>query len=164
GTTNNYRDAWMMAYAPNLVVGAWVGHTGPGNSDMNGVYGSMVGSSTLRDFINNGLSTAHFSVESFQRPSGLVDGRACADNSNVSSSPSNSPSSSPSGSGKNVGAEKELFLPGTECKPAPTPSPSPTPSPLTSVIPSIVPSGILPTPTPAPTPTPTPAATPVTSP
>src|SRR5207253_2081375 len=29
GTTNNFRDAWMMAYAPNLVVGAWVGHTGP---------------------------------------------------------------------------------------------------------------------------------------
>src|SRR5438132_1342626 len=27
GTTNNFRDAWMMAYAPNLVVGAWVGHT-----------------------------------------------------------------------------------------------------------------------------------------
>src|SRR3989454_5054153 len=116
GTTNNYHDAWMMAYAPNLVVGAWVGHTGPGNSNMNGVYGSMVGSSTLRDFINNGLATAHFSVESFQRPSGLVDGRPCADNSNVSSSPSTS--ASPSGSAKNVGSEKEIFLPGTECKPA----------------------------------------------
>ena len=151
GTTNNYRDAWMMAYAPNLVVGAWVGHTGPGNSDMNGVYGSMVGSSTLRDFINNGLSTAHFSVESFQRPSGLVDGRACADNSNVSSSPSTSPSSSPSGSGKNVGAEKEIFLPGTECKPAPTPSPSPKPSPTPSLVPSILPS-LLGTPTPSPSP------------
>src|SRR5207248_2545598 len=91
GTTNNYHDAWMMAYAPNLVVGAWVGHTAD-NSDMNGVYGSMVGSSTLRDFINNGLATAHFSVETFQRPSGLVDGRPCADNSNVSSSPSTSAS------------------------------------------------------------------------
>src|SRR5438477_505914 len=118
----------MMAYAPNLVAGAAVGRTGQGNSDMTGVYGSMVGSSTLRDFINNGLATAHFSVETFQRPSGLVDGRPCADNSNVSSSPSTS--ASPSGSAKNVGSEKEIFLPGTECKPAPTPSPSPTPSPL----------------------------------
>jgi len=149
GTTNNYRDAWMMAYAPNLVVGAWVGHTGPGNSDMNGVYGSMVGSSTLRDFINNGLATAHFSVETFQRPSGLVDGRPCADNSNVSSSPSTS--ASPSGSAKNVGSEKEIFLPGTECKPAPTPSPSPTPSPLPSLVPSVLPS-LLGTPTPSPSP------------
>jgi len=148
GTTNNFRDAWMMAYAPNLVVGAWVGHTGPGNSNMNGVYGSMVGSSTLRDFINNGLSTAHFSVETFQRPSGLVDGRPCADNSNVSSSASASASASPSASGKNVGSEKELFLPGTECKPAPTPSPSPTPSPTPTLVPSIVPS-LLGTPTPS---------------
>src|SRR3989440_1497699 len=148
GTTNNYHDAWMMAYAPNLVVGAWVGHTAS-NSDMNGVYGSMVGSSTLRDFINNGLATAHFSVETFQRPSGLVDGRPCADNSNVSSSPSTS--ASPSGSAKNVGSEKEIFLPGTECKPAPTPSPSPTPSPLPSLVPSVLPS-LLGTPTPSPSP------------
>ena len=146
GTTNNYHDAWMMAYAPNLVVGAWVGHTGPGNSNMNGVYGSMVGSSTLRDFINNGLATAHFSVESFQRPSGLIDGPPCADNSNVSPTTSASPSASPS---KNVGSEKEVYLPGTECKPAPTPSPSPTLLP--SVVPSIVPS-LLPTPTPSPSP------------
>src|SRR3979411_182868 len=66
GTTNNYRDAWMMAYAPNLVIGAWVGHNGPGNQDMHGVYGSMVGSSVLKDFINNGLTQAHFTVAPFQ--------------------------------------------------------------------------------------------------
>ncbi len=160
GTTNNYRDAWMMAYSPNLVIGAWVGHTGPGNQDMNGVFGTMVGSSVLRDFINNGLSQAHFSVETFKRPDGLIDGPPCA--SSASASPSASASASPSASPSS--SEKELYLPGTECKPAPTPSPSPTPTPLTSVIPSIVPSGILPTPTPAPTPTPTPAATPVRSP
>ena len=160
GTTNNYRDAWMMAYSPNLVIGAWVGHTGPGNQDMNGVFGTMVGSSVLRDFINNGLSQAHFSVETFKRPDGLIDGPPCA--SSASASPSASASASPSASPSS--SEKELYLPGTECKPAPTPSPSPTPTPLTSVIPSIVPSGILPTPTPAPTPTPTPAATPARSP
>src|SRR2546422_1937223 len=146
GTTNDYHDAWMMAYAPNLVIGAWVGHTGPGNSNMNGVYGTMVGSSVLRDFINNGLGQANFRVESFQRPSGLVDGPPCADNSNVSPTTSASPSASPS---RNVGSEKEVYLPGTECKPAPTPSPSPTPLP--SLVPSIVPS-LLPTPTPSPSP------------
>jgi 1A family penicillin-binding protein len=26
GTTNNYRDAWIVGYTPNLVVGAWVGN------------------------------------------------------------------------------------------------------------------------------------------
>jgi membrane peptidoglycan carboxypeptidase len=165
GTTNNYRDAWMMAYSPNLVIGAWVGHTGPGNQDMNGVYGSMVGSSVLKDFINNGLTQAHFSVETFKRPDGLVDGPACANNANVS--PSSSPSPSSSG-GSSSSSSKELYLAGTECKAAPTPSstPTPSPTPLTSVIPSIVPSGILPSPSPspssAPTPTPTAAATPAT--
>src|SRR5438128_3054018 len=162
GTTNNYRDAWMMAYAPNLVVGAWVGHTGPGNQDMNGVYGSMVGSSALRDFINNGLTQAHFTVETFKRPDGLIDGPPCANS--PSTSPSASPSASPLASSSS--SEKDLYLPGTECKPAPTPSPtaSPSPSDLLSPVPSIVPSGITPSPSPAPTPTPTPAATQTTSP
>ena len=161
GTTNNYRDAWMMAYTPNLVIGAWVGHTGPGNQDMNGVYGSMVGSSVLKDFINNGLTQAHFSVETAKRPDGLIDGPPCGNNANVS--PSSSPS--PSASASSAGSSKELYLPGTECKAAPTPSPTPTPSPsdLLSPLPSIVPSGITPSPsaspsaTTAPTPTPTPA-------
>src|SRR3989441_1326770 len=166
GTTNNYRDAWMMAYSPNLVIGAWVGHTADaGNQDMIGVYGSMVGSSVLKDFINNGLTQAHFTVETFKRPDGLIDGPPCASTANVS--PSSSPSPSPSG-GSSSSSEKELYLPGTECKPAPTPSPTPSPSPsdLLSPVPSIVPSGITPSPSPAPTPTatPTPAATPSTSP
>jgi membrane peptidoglycan carboxypeptidase len=170
GTTNNYRDAWMMAYSPNLVIGAWVGHTGPGNQDMNGVFGSMVGSSVLKDFINNGLSQAHFTVETFKRPDGLVDGPPCANNANVS--PSASPS--PTAGGSSTGSSKELYLPGTECKAAPTPSatatPSPSPSPLDSVVPSIVPSGITPSPSAsasasaAPTPTPSPAATPAATP
>jgi len=160
GTTNNYRDAWMMAYSPNLVIGAWVGHTGPGNQDMNGVYGTMVGSSVLKDFINNGLTQAHFNVETFKRPDGLVDGPSCA--GSATASPSASPS--PSASTGSSSSEKDLYLPGTECKAAPTPSPTPSPTPLTSVIPSILPSGILPStsssPTPAPTPTPTPKTTP----
>jgi penicillin-binding protein 1A len=158
GTTNNYHDAWMMAYAPNLVIGAWVGHTGPGNQDMNGVYGTMVGSSVLRDFINNGLSQANFKVDSFQRPSGLIDGPPCANNSNVSTSAS--PSASPIASSKSkAGNEKELYLPGTECKAVATPSPSPTPTPTPTPILPVCPS---PTPTPTPdlTPTPTPTKTP----
>jgi len=160
GTTNDYHDAWMMAYSPNLVIGAWVGHTGPGNQNMNGVFGTMVGSSVLRDFINNGLSQANFKVESFQRPSGLVDGQPCQNNSNVSSS--TSPSTSPTPGSSKVASEKELYLPGTECvAPAATPSPSPSPSP--SLLPSILPS-LLGSPSPSPSassaPTPTPSGPP----
>lgn len=160
GTTNDYHDAWMMAYAPNLVIGAWVGHTGPGDQNMHGVFGTMVGSSVIRDFINNGLSQANFKVESFQRPSGLVDGTACQNNANVAPSPSGSASPSATSSSAPGSSEKELYLPGTECvAPPPTPSPSPSPSPsdLLSPIPSIVPSGITPSPTPAPTASPHPS-------
>jgi membrane peptidoglycan carboxypeptidase len=160
GTTNDYRDAWMMAYSPNLVIGAWVGHTGPGNQDMNGVYGTMVGSSVLKDFINNGLTQAHFNVETFKRPDGLIDGPSCA--GSATASPSASPS--PSATAGSSSSEKDLYLPGTECKAAPTPSPSPSPTPLTSVVPSILPSGILPSASSSPTPAPTPAPSPSSSP
>ena len=152
GTTNDFRDAWMMAYSPNLVIGAWVGHTGPGDQNMHGVFGTMVGSSVLRDFINNGLSQANFKVESFQRPSGLVDGPPCQNKANVSPSTSASSSTSPS-SGRNVGSEKEIYLPGTECAavatPTPSPSPTLTPLPSLSVVPSIVPSGLTPSASPS---------------
>src|SRR5207237_3627349 len=115
----------------------WVGHTGPGNQNMNGVFGMMVGSSVLRDFINNGLSQANSKVETFQRPSGLVDGSPCQNNANVAPSGSASASASPS-AGANVGSEKELYLPGTECAAAATPSPSPSASPSPLPSPSIV--------------------------
>jgi membrane peptidoglycan carboxypeptidase len=169
GTTNDYHDAWMMAYSPNLVIGAWVGHTGPGNQNMNGVFGSMVGSSVLRDFINTGLSQANFKVESFQRPSGLIDGRPCQNNSNVSPSTSPSPSASPTSGSSKVSSEKELYLPGTECAaPSATPSASPSPSPSPSLVPSIIPSlSGSPTPSASTTPTATAsaaAAAPSTSP
>ncbi|HEX3629007.1 MAG TPA: transglycosylase domain-containing protein [Candidatus Dormibacteraeota bacterium] len=160
GTTNDYKDAWMMAYSPNLVIGAWVGHTGPGNQYMNGVFGTMVGSSVLRDFINNGLSQANFKVDAFQQPSGLVTGPPCQNNANVNPSASASPSAS---SSAKVGAEKELYLPGTECTAAATPSPSASAS--ASTAPSIVATPSLPVcATPAPTPTQTPGATPASTP
>jgi membrane peptidoglycan carboxypeptidase len=147
GTTNNFRDAWMMAYAPNIVVGAWVGHTGPGNQDMNGVYGTMVGSTVLRDFINAGLAQARIPVEGFQRPNGLVEGAACADSSGNAGTPTSAVA---------VFSGPELYLPGTnDLCPSPSPTPSPSPSPSVSpsetpsVLPSILPS-ILPTATPSP--------------
>ena len=165
GTTNNFHDAWMMAYSPNLVIGAWVGNTsGSGDVNMNGVYGTMVGSSVLRDFINNGLSQANFKVDTFQQPSGLVTGLPCQNNANVNPSASASPSASPSASAKSgrSSSEKELYLPGTECAAAaaslsPSPSPSPTPSLPVSLPPSILPS-LTPSASPSASSTPTPGA------
>jgi membrane peptidoglycan carboxypeptidase len=155
GTTNNFHDAWMMAYSPNLVMGAWVGNTsGDGSANMDGVYGTMVGSSVLRDFINNGLSQANFKVESFQQPSGLISGPPCRNNSNVNPSASASASTSASPSGR-AGSEKELYLPGTECT-APT---APSPSPSVSIVPSVLATPSLPV-CPTPTPTSTPGLTP----
>ncbi|HYM51169.1 MAG TPA: transglycosylase domain-containing protein [Candidatus Limnocylindrales bacterium] len=161
GTTNDYKDAWMMAYAPNLVVGAWVGHTGPGSQNMNGVFGTMVGSSVLRDFINNGLSQANIPVENFQRPAGLEEGAACPADNGSAGKPTSAVS---------VFSGPELYLPGTKgvCPtPSATPSASPSPSPseTPSALPSILPS-ILPTtsPTPAPSSSPSPGASPRSSP
>jgi membrane peptidoglycan carboxypeptidase len=160
GTTNDYHDAWMMAYSPNLVIGAWVGHTGPGNQNMNSVFGTMVGSSVLRDFINNGLSQANFKVDSFQQPSGLVSGPPCSNDSNIN--PSASPSSSPGN--RKVSSEKDLYLPGTECTAA-TASASASASASATPSPSIVATPSLPVcPTPTPTPTPTPGQTPTPTP
>jgi membrane peptidoglycan carboxypeptidase len=145
GTTNDFHDAWMMAYAPNIVVGAWVGHTGPGDSNMHGVYGTMVGSSVLRDFINNGLPQAGIPVMYFQRPFGLVDSNPCQ---------------APEGQPASVDpAEAELYLPGTETQcPKPTPTPSPSPSP--SLLPSLTPLPPILSPTPSPSGSPPPSATP----
>jgi membrane peptidoglycan carboxypeptidase len=150
GTTNDYHDAWMMAYAPNIVVGAWVGHTGPGDSNMNGVYGTMVGSSVLRDFINNGLTQAGIPVMNFQRPSGLVDGNPCQPAEGQASSVDPS--------------EVELYLPGTETQcPKPTPTPSPSSSASPGLLPSLSPLPLL-SPTPSLAPTPAASSTPTPTP
>jgi len=40
GSTNNFYDAWLMGYTPNLVVGTWVGNNIP--SSMRGLSGLIV--------------------------------------------------------------------------------------------------------------------------
>jgi membrane peptidoglycan carboxypeptidase len=168
GTTSDFRDSWMMAYSPNIVIGSWVGHTGPGDQNMKGIWGIDVGSTIVRDFINNGLPQANIPAVNFQRPDGLIEGPPCSD-------------------AAGGGSGKELYLPGTEkdC-PQATPSPSASPSPIlplpticVRLTPTPAPGapgaglvgpaataspGASPTPTPAPTATPTPAPTPAPTP
>ncbi|PCI28999.1 hypothetical protein COB55_02925 [Candidatus Wolfebacteria bacterium] len=54
GTTNDYRDAWIIGYTPEIAVGAWVGNND--NSAMNEVSGLRV-SPMWRAFMDEVLKT-----------------------------------------------------------------------------------------------------------
>ena len=137
--TGVHRDAWMMAYNPNIVVGAWGGNTAAnGGGESISAFGVNVGSTVLAEFIN-GLPSSYRGW--YTQPDGLVTGPGCPGMDD---------------------AKHELFLAGTKpnCAGAPTPSPSPTASPS----PAASPSGIVPPPpspiTVVPPPSPSPAAAP----
>jgi len=56
GTTDDFVDAWYMAYTPDFVVATWAGHTEGGNTaevGMDGVYGTTVGKAITVPFVNS---------------------------------------------------------------------------------------------------------------
>jgi len=154
-----HRDAWMMAYSPDIVIGGWAGNTSPNtvnqgqgycppsqphcaNPGAVSAFGTETGQLILAPFINNLPSSMN---NWYSKPDGIVTGSGC------------------SGSGS------EIFLAGTQGgATCPTPSPTavptatpstPTPTPTTSTpTPTIRPTNT-PTPTPTGTPTPTPTPT-----
>jgi penicillin-binding protein 2D len=147
-TTGIHNDAWMMAYNPDIVVGAWAGNTGPnGGGGTISAFGTEVGQQVLAPFINGLPSSMR---DWYKEPAGVTTGAGCR-------------SDRPSGG-------KEIFLQGTEqgvnCAPVTTPTPAPTatPTPLAKPVPTSVPTPVEPsavptaTPTPRRTPTPTPSA------
>jgi membrane peptidoglycan carboxypeptidase len=74
GTTGSqagvHPDAWMMAYSPDVVVGAWAGNTGPdGHGAPTAAFGTNVGSTIEARFIN-GLPRDLSGW--YTRPAGLV--------------------------------------------------------------------------------------------
>jgi penicillin-binding protein 1A len=132
-TSNQTRDAWILAYNSDIAAGTWVGNTqanGPGGQ-IN-AYGELLGDTIMRTFVN-GLPAEY--NQFIQRPDGLVDGQACD-------------------------GTRDLFLPGGDhlgCpKPSPSPSASPsptnTPTPLPTSTPTVVPSILPPSPSPKPSP------------
>jgi membrane peptidoglycan carboxypeptidase len=138
-TSNQTRDAWILAYNAKIAAGAWVGNTAAngGGGNIN-AYGELVGDTTMRYFVN-GLPAEY--TGTISRPSGIVDGKACDGSPDIfltgsEHMPCNGlePSPSPSAS------------------PSPTPTPSNVPLPLPSIVPSILPTS---TPTPKPSPSPT---------
>jgi membrane peptidoglycan carboxypeptidase len=143
--TGVHRDAWMMAYNQDIVIGAWAGNTAPntvnGGAGKNiSAFGTEVGQLVLAPFINGLPSTIS---DWYRRPDGLTDGTGC-------------PASGPQQ------PSTELFLSGTQgginCpSPSPTPTPSATPSPTPT--PSATPSA-RPTSTPTPSVSPSPIISP----
>jgi membrane peptidoglycan carboxypeptidase len=56
GTTDDFVDAWYMAYTPDFVVATWAGHTEGDNSGeigMDGVFGTTVGKAIAVPFVNS---------------------------------------------------------------------------------------------------------------
>lgn len=64
GTSNDYRDAWIIGYSPNLVVGAWVGNND--NSPMEKKVAGLIVSPLWRELMDKVLPT--LPVESFTDP------------------------------------------------------------------------------------------------
>lgn len=68
GTTNNNRDAWMMGYTPNLVVGVWSGNND--NTPMK--KGSAISGRLWRDFMDVALQTTQEASFSEPAPDNLA--------------------------------------------------------------------------------------------
>lgn len=76
GTTDNFTDAWFMAYSPDWVVATWVGHTSgsnPAEVGMNTVFGNDAGHDIAAPFIN-GLGPSPGFVVPPGSPSGIGGG------------------------------------------------------------------------------------------
>ncbi len=76
GTTNDYRDAWTMGYAPQLAVGVWAGNNN--NKEMQ----RGAGGSTVASGIWNGIMRAYLEgkpVEQFAAPEIPVRGNPAID-------------------------------------------------------------------------------------
>lgn len=76
GTTNDYRDAWVMGYTPSLVCGVWVGNTD--NKEMKrGADGSVVAAPIWNQYMREALKDSP--AESFTKPEKIVTGKPMLD-------------------------------------------------------------------------------------
>jgi len=80
GTTENWHDSWFIGYTPDVVIGAWMGHTcaggcPPGTSDLNVVWGAEGAGTIFRDVFN--AYEAGRPVTDFVAPDGLKKVSVC---------------------------------------------------------------------------------------
>lgn len=64
GTTNDYRDAWIIGYTPSIAVGAWAGNND--NSPMEKKVAGFIVAPMWRSFMDRVLEK--YPVESFEEP------------------------------------------------------------------------------------------------
>lgn len=64
GTTQDYRDAWVIGYTPSIVIGAWAGNND--NSSINRRSGAMIAAPMWHQLMEYVL--ARLPKESFQKP------------------------------------------------------------------------------------------------
>lgn len=64
GTTNNYRDAWIIGYTPSFVLGTWVGNND--NTSMEKKVAGFIVAPMWHAVMEEALKT--FSVENFEKP------------------------------------------------------------------------------------------------
>lgn len=67
GTTNDYRDAWILGYTPNIVVGAWAGNND--NSSMAKKISGLIITPMWREFMD--IAVEKRERESFTEPAEL---------------------------------------------------------------------------------------------
>ena len=81
GTTENWHDSWLIGYSPDIVVGAWMGHTCAGgcpanvNSNLNVVWGVQGAGLIFRDIFN--AYEAGKPVRDFAVPDGIKKVTVC---------------------------------------------------------------------------------------
>jgi membrane peptidoglycan carboxypeptidase len=80
GTTEFWRDAWFIGYNPEIVIGAWMGHTcaggcPPGTDNLNVVWGTFGAGYIFRDIFNAYEST--HAARDFQPADGLRNMTVC---------------------------------------------------------------------------------------
>lgn len=80
GTTNDYRDGWLMGYTPSLAVGVWVGNND--NTPMNRAGGSVGAGPIWNAFMREAFKNSP--IEYFPSPSIEQTGKAMLDG-NISS-------------------------------------------------------------------------------
>ncbi len=73
GTTNDYRDGWIIGYTPNLVTGVWVGNSD--NTPMAGVTGSRGAGPIFKAVMLAAPMNA--AGTPFARPGGIVEMEVC---------------------------------------------------------------------------------------
>ncbi len=81
GTTNDYRDAWIIGYTPNLVAGVWVGNSD--NSPMEDLPGARGAGPIWHNFMEQAL--ADTPPTDFPRPPGIIELKVCADSGTLPS-------------------------------------------------------------------------------